>query len=68
MARNQARWGAGDRPVFPWEKDGELHYSRLDDPEFARTAFDASPLASVDTWKSPVLLGCYGRRSAVAIE
>jgi dipeptidyl aminopeptidase/acylaminoacyl peptidase len=31
-------------------------YSRLDDPEFARTAFDASPLASVGTWKSPVLL------------
>jgi dipeptidyl aminopeptidase/acylaminoacyl peptidase len=31
-------------------------YSRLDDPEFARTAFDASPLASVATWKSPVLL------------
>jgi len=31
-------------------------YSRLDDPEFARMAFDASPLASVDTWKSPVLL------------
>jgi len=31
-------------------------YNRLDDPDFARTAFDASPLASVDTWKSPVLL------------
>ena len=31
-------------------------YSRLDDPDFARTAFQASPLASVDTWKSPVLL------------
>jgi len=31
-------------------------YSRLDDPEFARMAFDSSPLASVDTWKSPVLL------------
>ena len=31
-------------------------YNRLDDPDFARTAFDASPLASVDTWRSPVLL------------
>jgi dipeptidyl aminopeptidase/acylaminoacyl peptidase len=31
-------------------------YNRLDDPEFARTAFNASPLASVNTWKSPVLL------------
>jgi len=31
-------------------------YSRLDDPEFARVAFDSSPLSSVDTWKSPVLL------------
>jgi dipeptidyl aminopeptidase/acylaminoacyl peptidase len=31
-------------------------YNRLDDPEFARTAFDSSPLASVDSWRSPVLL------------
>ncbi len=31
-------------------------YNRLDDPEFARLAFDSSPLSSVDTWKSPVLL------------
>jgi dipeptidyl aminopeptidase/acylaminoacyl peptidase len=31
-------------------------YNRLDNPEFARVAFDASPLSSVDTWRSPVLL------------
>ena len=42
-------WNEGIRTFVP-------DYSRLDDPEFARTAFDASPLASVDTWKSPVLL------------
>jgi len=42
-------WNEGIRTFVP-------DYSRLDDPEFARTAFDASPLASVGTWKSPVLL------------
>jgi dipeptidyl aminopeptidase/acylaminoacyl peptidase len=42
-------WNEGIHTFIP-------EYSRLDDPEFARTAFDASPLASVDTWKSPVLL------------
>jgi len=42
-------WNEGIRTFVP-------DYSRLDDPAFARTAFDASPLATVDTWKSPVLL------------
>jgi dipeptidyl aminopeptidase/acylaminoacyl peptidase len=42
-------WNEGIRTFVP-------DYNRLDDPEFARTAFDASPLATVDTWKSPVLL------------
>jgi dipeptidyl aminopeptidase/acylaminoacyl peptidase len=42
-------WNEGIRTFMP-------DYNRLDDPEFARTAFDSSPLASVDTWKSPVLL------------
>ncbi|HEY7292531.1 MAG TPA: prolyl oligopeptidase family serine peptidase [Vicinamibacterales bacterium] len=42
-------WNEGIRTFIP-------DYNRLDDPEFARTAFDASPLASVDTWRSPVLL------------
>jgi dipeptidyl aminopeptidase/acylaminoacyl peptidase len=42
-------WNEGIRTFVP-------DYSRLDDPEFARTAFAASPLASVDTWRSPVLL------------
>jgi len=31
-------------------------YSVLDDPDFSRKAFESSPMASVDTWKSPVLL------------
>ena len=31
-------------------------YNSLEDPESARVAFEASPLASVDTWRSPVLL------------
>ncbi len=31
-------------------------YNKLEDPDFARMAFNASPLATVDTWKSPVLL------------
>jgi dipeptidyl aminopeptidase/acylaminoacyl peptidase len=42
-------WNEGIHTFIP-------DYNRLDDPDFARTAFDASPLASVDTWKSPVLL------------
>jgi dipeptidyl aminopeptidase/acylaminoacyl peptidase len=42
-------WNEGIHTFLP-------DYNRLDDPEFARTAFDASPLATVDTWKSPVLL------------
>ncbi len=31
-------------------------YDPLEDPERARLAFESSPLASVDTWRSPVLL------------
>jgi dipeptidyl aminopeptidase/acylaminoacyl peptidase len=42
-------WNEGIRTFVP-------DYSRLEDPDFARTAFEASPLATVDTWKSPVLL------------
>ncbi len=42
-------WNEGIHTFLP-------DYNRLDDPEFARMAFDASPLSSVDTWKSPVLL------------
>jgi len=42
-------WNEGIHTFIP-------EYNRLDDPEFGRIAFDASPLASVDTWKSPVLL------------
>jgi dipeptidyl aminopeptidase/acylaminoacyl peptidase len=42
-------WNQGIRTFLP-------DYNVLDDPEFSRRAFAASPMASVDTWKSPVLL------------
>ena len=42
-------WNQGIRTFVP-------DYNVLDDPDFSRRAFAASPLASVDTWKSPVLL------------
>ena len=42
-------WNQGIRTFQP-------DYNVLDDPDFARGAFAASPLARVDTWKSPVLL------------
>ncbi|MEZ5288402.1 MAG: prolyl oligopeptidase family serine peptidase [Vicinamibacterales bacterium] len=42
-------WNQGIRTFVP-------DYSVHDDPEFSRGAFDASPLARVDTWTSPVLL------------
>ena len=42
-------WNQGIRTFVP-------DYNVLDDPDFARGAFAASPMASVDTWKSPVLL------------
>jgi len=42
-------WNQGIRTFVP-------DYNVLEDPEFARRAFASSPLSSVDTWKSPVLL------------
>jgi dipeptidyl aminopeptidase/acylaminoacyl peptidase len=42
-------WNQGIRTFVP-------DYNVLEDPEFSRRAFAASPLASVDTWRSPVLL------------
>ena len=42
-------WNQGIRTFKP-------DYSVHDDPDFSRRAFTASPLATVDTWKSPVLL------------
>jgi len=42
-------WNQGIRTFVP-------DYNVLDDPDFSRRAFAASPLASVDTWRSPVLL------------
>jgi dipeptidyl aminopeptidase/acylaminoacyl peptidase len=42
-------WNQGIRTFIP-------DYNILDDPDFSRRAFAASPMASVDTWKSPVLL------------
>jgi dipeptidyl aminopeptidase/acylaminoacyl peptidase len=42
-------WNQGIKTFIP-------DYNVLDDPDFSRRAFAASPMASVDTWKSPVLL------------
>ena len=42
-------WNQGIRTFRP-------EYSTLEEPAFARKAFESSPLASVDTWRSPVLL------------
>ncbi|HEX8030099.1 MAG TPA: prolyl oligopeptidase family serine peptidase [Vicinamibacterales bacterium] len=42
-------WNQGIRTFVP-------DYNVLEDPGFAQRAFAASPLSSVDTWKSPVLL------------
>ena len=42
-------WNQGIRTFQP-------DYSVHDDPEFSRRAFSSSPLSTVDTWKSPVLL------------
>ena len=42
-------WNQGIRTFVP-------DYNVLDNPDFSRRAFAASPMASVDTWKSPVLL------------
>jgi dipeptidyl aminopeptidase/acylaminoacyl peptidase len=42
-------WNQGIKTFVP-------DYNVLDDPEFSRRAFASSPMASVDTWKSPVLL------------
>jgi dipeptidyl aminopeptidase/acylaminoacyl peptidase len=42
-------WNQGIRTFRP-------DYNPLEETDFARQAFAASPLASVDTWKSPVLL------------
>jgi dipeptidyl aminopeptidase/acylaminoacyl peptidase len=42
-------WNQGIRTFIP-------EYNVLDDPDFSRRAFASSPLSTVDTWKSPVLL------------
>ncbi len=42
-------WNQGIRTFIP-------DYNVLENPEFARRAFAASPLSTVDGWKSPVLL------------
>jgi len=42
-------WNQGIRTFVP-------DYNVLDDPDFSRRAFNASPLSTVDNWKSPVLL------------
>jgi dipeptidyl aminopeptidase/acylaminoacyl peptidase len=42
-------WNQGIRTFQP-------DYSVHDDPDFSRRAYNSSPLATVDSWKSPVLL------------
>ncbi|MBM3808616.1 MAG: S9 family peptidase [Acidimicrobiia bacterium] len=42
-------WNQGIRTFIP-------EYNVLDDPDFSRRAFASSPMATVDGWKSPVLL------------
>lgn len=42
-------WNQGIRTFIP-------DYNVLDDPDFSRRAFESSPMATVDGWKSPVLL------------
>jgi dipeptidyl aminopeptidase/acylaminoacyl peptidase len=42
-------WNQGIRTFVP-------DYNVLEDPEFSRRAFASSPMATVDGWKSPVLL------------
>ena len=42
-------WNQGIRTFVP-------EYNVHDDPDFSRRAFSSSPLATVDSWKSPVLL------------
>ena len=42
-------WNQGIRTFVP-------DYSVHDDPEFSRRAYNSSPLSTVDSWKSPVLL------------
>ncbi len=42
-------WNQGIKTFVP-------DYNVLDNPDFSRRAFASSPMASIDTWKSPVLL------------
>ncbi len=42
-------WNVGIRTFVP-------SYNKLEDPENARLAFESSPMSSVDTWRSPVLV------------
>ncbi|MFH1575100.1 MAG: prolyl oligopeptidase family serine peptidase [Acidobacteriota bacterium] len=42
-------WNVGIRNFIP-------SYNRLEIPEEARLAFESSPMAAIDTWRSPVLV------------
>jgi dipeptidyl aminopeptidase/acylaminoacyl peptidase len=45
--------------VYDWNaviKNFIPSYNKLEDPAFTKLAYDSSPIASMDTWKSPVLL------------
>ena len=61
LARNSDRFRAGVdiHGVYDWNNviQGFLpSYNRLAKPEFAKKAYEASPIAVMDGWKSPVLL------------
>lgn len=61
LARNSDRFKAGVdiHGVYDWNNviQGFVpSYNRLAKPEFAKKAYNASPIAVMDGWKSPVLL------------
>ena len=61
LARNSDLFRAGVdiHGVYDWNaviKGFRPSYNKLEDPEFAQLAYDSSPIAVMDGWKSPVLL------------
>ncbi|MBC2838592.1 prolyl oligopeptidase family serine peptidase [Robiginitalea sp. SC105] len=61
LARNSDRFRAGVdiHGVYDWNNviQGFMpSYNRLAKPEFAKKAYDSSPIAVMEGWKSPVLL------------
>ena len=61
LARNSDLFKAGVNihGVYDWNaviKGFRPSYNKLEDPEFAQLAYDSSPIAVMEGWKSPVLL------------